>query len=30
MSPPPPPQEYVRHTSRYLNDIDLTQGALDP
>jgi hypothetical protein len=27
---PPPAHEYVRKTSRHLNKIDLTEGALDP
>ena len=27
---PPPAHEYVRETTRHLNNIDLTEGALDP
>lgn len=27
---PPPAHEYVRKTTQYLNNIDLTEGALDP
>lgn len=27
---PPPAHEYVRKTTRHLNNIDLTEGALDP
>ena len=27
---PPPPHEYLRTTGRYMDDIDLTAGALDP
>jgi thioester reductase-like protein len=30
LGPPPPPHEYVRRTEKYLDDIDLTEGALDP
>ena len=27
---PPPPHEYLRTTGKYLSEIDLTEGALDP
>jgi thioester reductase-like protein len=30
LGPPPPPHDYVRRTQKYLDDIDLTEGALDP
>jgi nucleoside-diphosphate-sugar epimerase len=30
LGPPPPPHEYVGKSEKYLDDIDLTEGALDP
>jgi thioester reductase-like protein len=30
LSSPPPPHEYLRTTGKYLREIDLVQGALDP
>jgi thioester reductase-like protein len=30
LGPPPPPHEYMRRTEKYLDDIYLTEGALDP
>jgi hypothetical protein len=27
---PPPPHEYLRTTGKYMNEINLTEGALDP
>ena len=30
LASPPPPHEYLRTTGKYMNEIDLTEGALDP
>lgn len=30
LSSPPPPHEYLRQTGKYLSEINLTEGALDP